>query len=54
MLSIVEETDAKAPVLLLVHPQEDVGKDLHAFVTTAAGLKPAELATTGGLPEDAS
>lgn len=54
MLGVAEETDAKAPVLLLVHPQEDVGKDLHAFVTTAAGLKPAELATTGGLPEDDS
>lgn len=54
MLSIAEETDAKAPVLLLVHPQEDVGKDLNAFVTTVAGLKPAELATTGGLPEDDS
>lgn len=54
MLNIAAESDTEAPVLLLVHPQEDIGKDLHGFVTTAAGLKKADLSTTGGLPRDDS
>jgi proteasome lid subunit RPN8/RPN11 len=54
MLNIAAESDTNPPVLLLVHPQEDIGKDLHGFVATAAGLKKAELSTTGGLPRDDS
>lgn len=52
MLNLVAESDTETPVLLLVHPQEDIGKDLHGFVTTAAGLKKAEISTTGDLPKD--
>jgi proteasome lid subunit RPN8/RPN11 len=54
MLTIAEESDTEAPVLLLARPQEDVGKNLQGFVTTPAGLKPAEVAMSGGLPPDDS
>jgi proteasome lid subunit RPN8/RPN11 len=52
MLTIAEEGEVENPVLILVHPHEDVGKDLLAFSTTNAGLKPAEIETSGGLPKD--
>lgn len=52
MLTIAEEGEVESPVLILVHPHEDVGKDLLAFSTTNAGLRPAEIETSGGLPKD--
>lgn len=52
MLTIAEEGGVECPVLILIHPDEDVGKDLLAFATTDAGLKPAEIETSGGLPKD--
>jgi hypothetical protein len=50
MLTAAQDSDTPNPVLLLFHPEEERGSDIQAFVTTPAGLKAAEVGTTGGLP----
>ena len=48
MLDIALNPDTANPVLLIVSPGTDEG-DIHAFVTTSAGLKPAQITMCGGL-----
>ena len=50
MLSIAADSDCANPVLLLVLPADHEPR-LAAFVTTAAGLKPAAVEPCGDLPE---
>lgn len=51
MLGRVHDSGTPNPVLILVHPTVGSGA-LTAYVTTGAGLKPADISTTGDLPAD--
>ena len=48
MLDIALNPDIANPVLLIISPGTADG-DIHAFVTTSAGLKPAQITMCGGL-----
>lgn len=52
MLTVAGDPDADVPpALILVHPNGDEGEQLRAYVTTAAGLRPAQICASGDLPE---
>ncbi|MDP9333260.1 MAG: ThiF family adenylyltransferase [Actinomycetota bacterium] len=52
MISARDDSGHESPVLLLVHPSTGRPDELCAFATTAAGLRPAEICTTGDLPDE--
>lgn len=50
MLGAAEDSGTSEPVLVLVAPTGETRSTLSAYVTTPAGLKDADICTTGDLP----